>query len=180
MEFTQEPTVNLPRQRFIGLFDDPENLKEWQTGLVSFEGVTGTPGEPGATSRLTYRQGRGTMEMIKTVTRRDLPEAFDGSYDAKCVHNACRNAFRDPDGSTTRWVAHNVFGFTGFMRILALLFGPMFKKQSFKMMTAFKDFAEARTQVVRPRPGQGRKMVRAVAFPCERGTTARIRRPEGD
>ncbi|GAA1882468.1 hypothetical protein GCM10009715_31080 [Paeniglutamicibacter psychrophenolicus] len=144
MEFTQELTVSLPRQRFIELFDDPENLKEWQKGLISFEGVTGTPGEPGATSRLTYRQGRGTMEMIETVTRRDLPEAFDGTYDAKGVHNVCRNEFHDLDGSATRWVAHNVFEFTGFMRVVALLFGPMFKKQSLKMMTAFKEFAEAR------------------------------------
>ncbi|MDQ0092808.1 SRPBCC family protein [Paeniglutamicibacter psychrophenolicus] len=144
MEFTQELTVNLPRQRFIELFDDPENLKEWQKGLISFEGVSGTPGEPGATSRLTYRQGRGTMEMIETVTRRDLPEAFDGTYDAKGVHNVCRNEFHDLDGNATRWVAHNVFEFTGFMRVVALLFGPMFKKQSLKMMTAFKEFAEAR------------------------------------
>ena len=144
MEFTQELTVNLPRLRFIELFDDPENLKEWQKGLISFESVTGTPGEPGATSRLTYRQGRGTMEMIETITRRDLPEAFDGTYDAKGVHNVCRNEFHDLNGSATRWVAHNVFEFTGFMRVVAMLFGPMFKKQSLKMMTAFKEFAEAR------------------------------------
>lgn len=144
MEFTHELTVNLPRQRFIEHFDDPENLKEWQKGLISFEGLSGIPGEPGATSRLTYRQGRGTMEMIETVTRRELPEAFDGTYDAKGVHNVCRNEFHDLDGSATRWVAHNVFEFTGFMRIVALLFGPMFKKQSLKMMTAFKEFAEAR------------------------------------
>ena len=144
MEFTQELTVNLPRLRFIELFDDPETLKEWQKGLISFESVTGTPGEPGATSRLTYRQGRGTMEMIETVTRRDLPEAFDGTYDAKGVHNVCRNEFHDLNGSATRWVAHNVFEFTGFMRVVAMLFGPMFKKQSLKMMTAFKEFAEAR------------------------------------
>jgi hypothetical protein len=144
MEFSQELTVNVPRQRFIELFDDIENLKVWQEGLISFEGLTGTPGEPGATSRLVYKQGRGTMEMIETVTRRDLPEAFDGTYDAKGVHNLCRNEFHDLDGTATGWVAHNVFEFTGFMRIVALIFGPMFKKQNLKTMTAFKEFAEAR------------------------------------
>ncbi|WP_411732829.1 SRPBCC family protein [Paeniglutamicibacter sp.] len=144
MEFTQQLTVKVPRSRFIELFDDPENLKAWQPGLISFEGLTGTPGQPGSTSRLVYKQGKGTMEMIETVTRRDLPEAFDGTYDAKGMHNVFRNEFHDLDGTATRWVAHNVFDFTGFMRIVALLFGPVVKKQNLKTMTAFKDFAEAR------------------------------------
>ena len=144
MDFTQEITVNIPRNRFIELFDDPENLKHWQKGLLSFEAVSGTPGEPGATSRLTYKQGKGTMEMVETVTRRELPDAFDGTYDAKGVHNICKNEFHDVGGTATRWVAHNTFEFTGFMKIVGLLFGSMFKKQSLKMMNEFKSFAEAR------------------------------------
>ncbi|MFF5792633.1 SRPBCC family protein [Paeniglutamicibacter sp. NPDC012692] len=143
MEFTNEITVNVPRSRFIELFDDPENLKLWQTGLLSFEAVSGTPGEPGATSRLLYKQGRGTMEMVETVTRRELPDAFDGTYDAKGVHNICKNEFHDVDGTATRWVAHNTFEFSGFMKIVGLLFGSMFPKQNLKTMNEFKSFAEA-------------------------------------
>ncbi|MFJ6415221.1 SRPBCC family protein [Paeniglutamicibacter sp. NPDC091659] len=144
MDFAQEITVNIPRNRFIELFDDPENLKHWQKGLLSFEAVSGTPGEPGATSRLTYKQGKGTMEMVETVTRRELPDAFDGTYDAKGVHNICKNEFHDVGGTATRWVAHNTFEFTGLMKIVGLLFGSMFKKQSLRMMNEFKSFAEAR------------------------------------
>ena len=144
MDFAQEITVNIPRNRFIELFDDPENLKHWQKGLLSFEAVSGTPGEPGATSRLTYKQGKGTMEMVETVTRRELPDAFDGTYDAKGVHNICKNEFHDVGGTATRWVAHNTFEFTGFMKIVGLLFSSMFKKQSLRMMNEFKSFAEAR------------------------------------
>lgn len=142
MEFSQEITVNLPRERFIELFDEPENLKLWQQGLLSFEPVSGTPGQPGAVSRLLYKQGKGTMQMLETITRRELPEAFDGTYDAKGVHNICKNEFHDLGGTATRWVAHNTFEFSGFMKIIGMLFGSMFPKQSLRMMNNFKDFAE--------------------------------------
>lgn len=144
MEFTNEIIVGIPRERFIELFDEPENLKLWQEGLLSFEAVSGMPGQPGAVSRILYKQGRGTMEMIETVTRRDLPEAFDGTYEAKGVYNSCRNEFHDLGGTSTRWVAHNTFTFSGFMKVVALLFGSMFEKQNLKTMNAFKAFAEAR------------------------------------
>ena len=143
MEFTNEVTVNLPRSRFVELFDDPENLKLWQPGLLSFEAVSGTPGEPGATSRLLYKQGRGTMEMLETVTRRELPDAFDGTYDAKGVHNVCRNEFHDIGSTATRWVAHNTFEFSGVMKVLGFVFASMFPKQNLKTMNAFKAFAES-------------------------------------
>ena len=146
MEFTNEITVNVPRSRFIELFDDPENLKLWQPGLLSFEAVSGTPGEPGATSRLLYKQGRGTMEMVETVTRRELPDAFDGTYDAKGVHNICKNEFHDVDGTATRWVAHNTFELSGFMKLVGLLFGSMFPRQNLKTMNEFKAFAEAQAR----------------------------------
>lgn len=144
MEFTQEIIVNVPRARFIELFDDPDNLPLWQEGLLSFEAISGTPGEPGATSKLTFKRGRGTLEMIETVTRRNLPDSFDGTYDTKGMRNVCWNEFHEIDGTATRWVARNTFEFTGFMKVIALLFGKTFPKQSLKMMRAFKEFAEAK------------------------------------
>ena len=142
MEFTQEIIVNVPLARFIELFDAPENLAKWQEGLLSFEPISGTPGEPGATSRLTYRQGKGTMEMIETVTLRELPHRFDGTYDAKGVHSIIRNEFHEAGTDSTRWVAHNEFRFSGFMKIIGLLMRPAFPKQCYKFMEAFKAFAE--------------------------------------
>lgn len=144
MEFTNEIIVGIPRERFIELSDEPENLKLWQEGLLSFEAVSGTPGQPGAVSRILSRQGWGTMEMIETVMRRDLPEAFDGTYEAKGIYNAYRNEFHDLGGISTRWVAHNTFEFSGFMKVVALLFGSMLEKQNLNTMYAFKGFAEAR------------------------------------
>jgi hypothetical protein len=142
MEFSHEMIVNVPRERFIELFDDLESLPKWQEGLLSFEPLTGTPGQPGATSKLTYKQGKGTLEMIETITRRDLPNAFDATYDARGVHNISRNEFFEAGPGATRWVAHNVFEFHGLMRVIGLLFGKSFPKENARTMEAFKSFAE--------------------------------------
>lgn len=143
MEYTQEIVVNVPRERFIELFDDPALLPKWQPGLLSFEPLTGVPGQEGATSKLTYKRGKGTLVMVETIVRRQLPDHFDGSYDAKGVHNISNNQFIDVDGTATRWVAHNIFELKGFMKVIGLLFGSSFRKESHKTMEAFKDFAES-------------------------------------
>ncbi|KGN34255.1 hypothetical protein N802_12905 [Knoellia sinensis KCTC 19936] len=143
MKYTQEIVVDVPRARFIELFDDPDNLPKWQSGLISFEPLSGEPGRPGAKSRLTFKRGKGTMEMIETITDRDLPDVFEATYDAKGVHNICRNEFHEAGSHATRWVAHNVFEFTGAMKFAGALFGKSFPKASYKYQEAFKAFAES-------------------------------------
>ena len=144
MEYTQDIVVNLPRERFLELFDNPDTMNQWMEGLLAFEPLTGVPGADGATSKLTFKRGRGTMEMVETIVRRQLPDHFDGTYDAKGVHNICENQFIEVDPTSTRWVAHNVFEMRGFMKVIGLLFGSSFRKESYKIMKAFKAFAEAR------------------------------------
>lgn len=142
MEYTQEMVVEVPLGRFVELFDDPANLPKWQEGLLSFEPLSGTPGQVGATSRLTFRQGKGTLEMVETITRRDLPHHFDGTYDAKGVHSVTRNEFHEAGPGATRWVSHNEFHFSGAMKVAGVLMRPLFPRQSRKFMDAFKRFAE--------------------------------------
>jgi Polyketide cyclase / dehydrase and lipid transport len=143
MEFTQEITVKVPLSRFVELFDEPANLPKWQEGMLSFEPLAGNPGQPGATSRLTYRQGKGTMEMIETVIHRELPHRFDGAYDVKGIHSVIRNEFHQVGPGATRWVAHNDFRFSGFMKVIALVLRPTFPRNCYKFMESFKAFAEA-------------------------------------
>jgi len=110
--------------------------------IKSFPEVASVWGKAGRAATAT---DPAPMEMVETVIRRQLPDHFDGTYDAKGVHNICNNQFIDIDGASTRWVAHNIFEMTGFMKVVGLLFGFMFRKQTMQTMQAFKDFAEGRT-----------------------------------
>jgi len=142
MKFTTEITVNVPRTRFIDLFDNPDNLKHWQPGLISFEPLSGTPGQPGAKSRLLYKMGSRDVEVIETITVRNLPDEFSATYGAKGVLSIHKNYFSAPTPKTTRWLAENDFQMSGFMKLMAWFMPGALKKETRKFMDLFKAFAE--------------------------------------
>ena len=57
MKYTTEIEIEKPIEKVIELFDNPDNLKKWMEGLQSFEHLSGTPGQPGAKSRLFFKMG---------------------------------------------------------------------------------------------------------------------------
>jgi hypothetical protein len=143
MHYTCETTINLPINRVIELFDNPDNLSKWQPGLQSFEHLTGEPGEPGATSKLLYKMGKRTIEMIETVETRNLPHEFTGRYETPGVFNRNQNRFEAFDEHTTRWVSNMEFRFQSLtMKLMGWLSPGAFKKQTQKFMDLFKAFAE--------------------------------------
>jgi len=142
MHFRNEIVINQPLDKVIELFDNPDNMKYWQPGLVSFEHVSGVPGEPGAVSKLIYRMGKKEIEMRETIKERDLPRVFTATYEAKGVYNLVRNTFSAIDGQRTRYATETDFRFSGFMKIIGLLMPAAFRKQSQKFLEDFKDFAE--------------------------------------
>ena len=145
MKYTLTIDIDLPRQKVIELFDDPDNLKHWQEGFISLEPVSGKPGEVGAKSRLQYRMGKRKIEMIETITSRNLPLEFSGAYEAPGVWNEVRNFFEEIDGNRTRWRSEVEFRFQSFfMKMMGFLMPGAFRKQSFKYMSDFKKFAEGR------------------------------------
>ncbi len=143
MKYSNEVIIQLPLQRVVELFDNPDNLRHWQPGLISFTHESGTPGQPGAKSRLRYKMGNREIEMVETVTKRDLPREFSGTYEAKGVFNIQQNFFEAlPDGST-RYTSVAEFRFKGLMmKLVGLLMPGAFKKQSQKYLDDFKAFAE--------------------------------------
>ena len=143
MKYANEIEIKLPRQKVIELFDNPDNMPKWQEGFVSFEPQSGKPGEEGSTAKLNYKMGKREVEMIETITKRNLPDEFNGTYEAKGVFNIVNNSFIVLDKNKTKWVSENEFQFKGFMKIIAFLMPGAFKKQSFKYMKDFKKFAES-------------------------------------
>ena len=145
MKFTCHVDVNQPINKVIELFDNPDNMKHWQDGFVSFTNISGRPGQPGAKSRVIYDMGkRGQMELIETVLVRNLPHEFSGTYEHKHMTNSMKNSFKELSPNQTRWTAEVEYTkMNGFMiKIMAFLMPGMFKKQVQKWMDQFKAFAE--------------------------------------
>lgn len=144
MKYSHSILIHKPLNEVIALFDNPDNMKDWMKGLQSFEPISGTPGQPGAKSKLHFKMGNRKIEMIETIEERNLPDVFSGTYEAKGVFNRVVNRFEKTGEQETRYTTENEFQFTGFMKIIAFLMPGAFKKQSYKYLEDFKRFAESR------------------------------------
>ena len=137
MIFTCTVTINLPREKVIELFDNPENLKEWQDGFYSFQPLEGKAGEKGSTALMTYFMGKNNRKMVlkETILENNLPDELIGHYDHEHVSNTMKNTFTDL-GNQTRYDAEvHYLEFKGFIiKIVAFLLPGMFKKQVQKWM----------------------------------------------
>ncbi|MDY8135632.1 SRPBCC family protein [Aquimarina sp. 2201CG5-10] len=144
MKFICNVEINVPIDRVIELFDNPDNLKEWQDGFISFEHLSGTPGEPGAKSLLKYKHGKREMELIETITVKNLPEEFSGTYEHKHMENSIKCSFISLSSNKTRLDYHiDYFKFKSFMpRLMAFLSPGIYKKYTQKWLDQFKAFAE--------------------------------------
>lgn len=143
MKYQVEVEVNLSRDKVIALFENTESLKSWMPNLVSFEHLSGEPGQVGAQSKFVVSQGSKNCELIETITLRNLPEQFEGTYETSGMWNEVKNEFVDIDNRKTRWIAHNEFRSDKLMMKLVMLLMPgAFKKESLKFMNSFKEFAE--------------------------------------
>ena len=142
MKYTTEVEINLPVKKVIELFDNPDNLKLWMEGLQSFEHLSGTPGQPGAKSKLKFKMGNREIEMVETITTKNLPDEFSGTYETKGVFNIVKNKFIPVGENKTKHIAESEFQFRGMMKIMGILMPGAFKKQSMKYLEKFKEFAQ--------------------------------------
>lgn len=143
MRYSVSIDINLPRDRVVELFDNPEHMASWQPCLVSCDYLEGEPGQVGTKSKLVHKMGKREMEMLETVTHRDLPNLFTHTFEAKGVWNEVVNRFKEqPGGGSTVWEIETEFRCQGMMWLMCNLAPFMFKKETRKNMQQFKTFAE--------------------------------------
>ena len=144
MKFSCHVDIDKPIDRVIELFDNPNNMKEWQDGFVSFTHISGEQGQPGAISKVRYKMGKREFDLIETVTVRNLPHEFSGTYEHVHMTNHMSNKFEKLGEDKTRWTANIEYTkLNGFMpKLMAFIMPGMFKKQTQKWLNQFKDFAE--------------------------------------
>lgn len=142
MKYEVEVDIALPRDRVIELFDSTENLYQWQEGLQSFEHLEGEAGQVGARSKLVYDSRRGALEMVETITKRNLPHEFSATYTTRGVYNEVDNSFEVRSPDSTRWKMSTIFKFKGMMALMAPFMTSAFKSNTRLSMERFKAFAE--------------------------------------
>ncbi len=143
MKYSLEIDIHAPREEVLKKFDSTDNMKHWQRGFVSYEHTNGVEGEEGAQALLKYKMGKREIAMVETITKKNLPDEFHGTYDTKGVYNIQQNYFKEIDENTTRWISNAEFKFSSFaMKLFGLFMPGAFKKQSFQYMKDFKAFVE--------------------------------------
>ncbi len=148
MKYTSEIIVDLPLKEFLEKMDNSENMKHWQVGLVNYEQLEGTPGEVGAKMKLSYKFKKRDMDLIETITLKKLPNEFHMTYDTKGMFNKQENYFEQTPEGHTKWKSIAEFIPDNFMmKVMTTFMKGVFKKQTMKYMTDFKNFAEKGTSV---------------------------------
>ena len=144
MKFTCKVDIDAPIQKVVELFNNPDNLRKWQDGFISFEHISGNKGEAGSKSRLLYKAGKNGMELIETILVNNLPQEMKGLYEHKHMVNTMSNLFTELENNKTRYVAEIEYTkFIGFIpRMMSLLMPGLFKKQTQKFLNRFKRFVE--------------------------------------
>lgn len=144
MKFAHEIVINKSRDDVWKLFDDPDNMKHWQPTLQSFTPVSGTPGQPGAVSKLVYLENGRVVELVETIISRNQPDEFSGTYDNPMVMNTIRNTFVATTPDSTRWVMEGEFQLKGLLKLLGFMMGGAMRKRVAEDCDRFKKFAESR------------------------------------
>lgn len=143
MKFKLELSLNKPRAEVWRIFDDPHNLNKWQPSLINIERVSGTTGQPGAITKLTFRSGEREFALLEKVTLRAEPERLDEVYENEYAENVLKNTFLEQGEDITLWKVEVIFNFkTLFMKILGLLKKKNFVIRTQRDMERFKALVE--------------------------------------
>src|SRR5688572_21618712 len=144
MKFSLELPINRSRAEVWKAFDNPENMKKWQPSLISFETIRGTQGQPGAVSKLTYKESEREFSLMERVTYREEPHRLDGVYENNFADNTVRNTFMKQDKDNTLWRVETEFKFkTLYMRILGPIMKKNFVLRTQRDMKRFKELVES-------------------------------------
>ena len=143
MKFKLETTINKPRADVWNAFDNVENMPKWQPSLISREIIDGTPGQPGAVSKLTYKEGEREFALIEKVTHRNEPSEFDGIYENDFADNIIKNKFIEQGKDQTLWVIETEYKFkTILMKIMGNILKKNYIKRTEREMQRFKEMVE--------------------------------------
>ena len=144
MKFEESIDINVPVDKVVALFNDPDRYKDWQNGFISYETISGKPRTAGAVSVVKYKNGRHNIELTETIRVMNPPAEITGLYEHKHGSNTMINTFTALPGDITRYTtAVGYMKPKGFLpTLMAFLMPGMMKKRNRQWLEQFKAFAE--------------------------------------
>ena len=142
MKYTLSNTISKPLEEVIEKFTDPEGVKHWMDGLQRIEHLSGTPGEVGAKSDFYFLHKKKEMKISETVLEQNMPNQIKFAYKSSMGYNEVEMLFEKLSDNSVKQTNNSFFELKGFMKVTSFLMKGMFKKQSLKYMTAFKNYVE--------------------------------------
>ncbi|MCK0125053.1 SRPBCC family protein [Gelidibacter sp. F2691] len=148
MTYTLDIIIKAPLGVCIEKFGNSENMKHWQRGLLYTEHISGIPGELGAKMKMHFHIGNRRMELIETITHKNLPHQWHATYTTDGMDTIQENHFKSTPEGYTQWTSINELLPLNFrMRLMIGVMPTTFKGQSLQYMKDFKTFVETGTSV---------------------------------
>lgn len=135
--------IDKPREEVVSFFSNPDYNKEYQDTFIRKELISGEKGNDGAVSNMYYKQGKGEMELVETITKNNLPDSFEAFFHHKHMDNTMVCKFEELDKNKTRYHYEYEYVRMTFMPKLFSKLNPgMFSKPPKKWLNQFKEFVE--------------------------------------
>lgn len=149
MKYETKVVINAPIDEVIKKLDNPDNMKHWQKGLLSYKMLnTLDPNTPGAKMELHYKLGKREMTMTETILKNNFPHEFEASYQADGIYTIQKSIFKAISSNKTSWVCYSDFRFKSLMmKAVGFVLPGLFKQQSKQFLGDFKNFVEKGTSV---------------------------------
>jgi len=144
MKFKLETIINKPRVDVWKAFDNIENLQKWQPTLISHEIISGTPGQPGVLTKLTYDEGGREFSLVEKIIHRAEPKELDSVFESIYADNVVQNKFIEQGKDQTLWVVETEYTFkTLLMKVMGNVLKKNYVKRTQREMERFKELAES-------------------------------------
>lgn len=144
MEFHNQVLIHAPHNFVASYIRRSEYFDKWQDRFISVTLLKGNQDEEGAQSRLLYKSGKSTLELIETIQSNNLPFSFKALYEHQHMDNTMFSSFEPVDDHKTLYTTHvHYLAMKGFLiKIMAKLFSSKFKEGPENQMKQFKEYVE--------------------------------------
>jgi uncharacterized membrane protein len=144
MKVSHTVVIECPLETVWELFDNVENMLEWQDELQSYEMVEGEPGEIGSVRSQTIKQMGVTQRLTATLLEREPPHRAAMHYEGAQAPFTAYDEFTDLGDGTTEWSSTLDVKLGMLQKPLELVIKPLASDLVKRNGRNFKEFCESR------------------------------------